>query len=58
MDGLGGIIQNIKYDGQNFNTEVNYQNQMLGKLNTDIDKTHDKMVKVDSKLKELIAKSS
>jgi hypothetical protein len=31
---------------------------MLGKLNTDMDKTQAKMVKVDSKLKELIAKSS
>ena len=31
---------------------------MLGKLGTDIDKTHEKMVKVDSKLKELIASSS
>ena len=34
------------------------QNKMLGKLNTDMDKTQAKMVKVDSKLKELIAKSS
>lgn len=31
---------------------------MLGHLNTDIDKTHMKMVKVDSRLKELISKSN
>ena len=31
---------------------------MLTKLGTDMDKTHNKMVKVDSKLKELIASSS
>lgn len=31
---------------------------MLDKINTDVDKTHQKMVKVDNKLKELIAKSN
>ena len=58
MDELGGIVHNIKYENQNFNVEVNTQNKMLGKLGTDIDKTTEKMVKVDSKLKELIASSS
>jgi len=53
-----GVVQGIKYEGQNFNEEVTKQNKMLGKLNTDMDKTQAKMVKVDSKLKELIAKSS
>ena len=31
---------------------------MLGKLGTDMDRTHNKMIKVDNKLKELIAKSN
>jgi len=31
---------------------------MLGKLNVDMDRTNNKMVKVDSRLKELIAKSN
>lgn len=58
LDELGGIVSNIKYEGQNFNQEVTTQNKMLDKLGTDMDKTHNKMVKVDSRLKELIASSS
>ena len=58
IDEIGGIVSSLKYNGQNFDQEVNYHNKILGKLNTDIDKTHNKMVKVDSKLKELISKSS
>jgi hypothetical protein len=34
------------------------QNHMLGKLNTDIDKSQMKMMKVDSKLKLIVAKSN
>lgn len=58
MDEIGGIVKNIKYDNENFNEEITYQNKMLGKLGTDMDRTHNKMVKVDNKLKELIAKSN
>lgn len=58
LDTLSGVVQGIKYENQNFNTEVTDQNKMLGKLNTDIDRTHRNMIKVDSRLKELIAKSN
>ena len=34
------------------------QNRMLGDINVQVDRTHQKMVKVDGKLKELIAKSN
>ena len=58
LDEIGGIVKNIKYDGENMGQELKYQNNMLGKLGTDMDRTHNKMVKVDNKLKELIAKSN
>ena len=41
LDQLGGIIQNIKYENQNFNTEVTQQNKMLDSLSVDMDNTHD-----------------
>ncbi|CDW77210.1 syntaxin 8 [Stylonychia lemnae] len=58
LDQIAGIVQNIKYENQNFGQEVTYQNKMLTDLNSQVDKTHQKMVKVDNKLKELIAKSN
>lgn len=58
LDQIAGIVQNIKYENQNFGQEVTYQNKMLTDLNTQVDRTHQKMVKVDNKLKELIAKSN
>lgn len=58
LDEIGGIVKNIKYDNENMGDELTYQNKLLGKLGTDMDRTHNKMVKVDSKLKELIANSN
>eukprot|EP00347_Sterkiella_histriomuscorum_P019593 403341037 len=58
LDEIAGIVQNIKYENQNFAVEVGYQNKMLGDINVQVDRTHQKMVKVDNKLKELIAKSN
>jgi hypothetical protein len=34
LDQIAGIVQNIKYENQNFGQEVTYQNKMLGDLNT------------------------
>ena len=58
LDQLGGIIQNIKYENQNFNTEVTTQNKMLDSLSVDMDNTHDQMLKVDNKLKHIVANTS
>jgi len=58
LDQIAGIVSNIKYENENFSNEVTYQNKMLDKINTDVDRTHNKMVKVDTRLKELIAKSN
>ena len=58
LDQLGGIIQNIKHENQNFSTEVNQQNKMLDSLQLDMDDTHSKMLKVDNKLKNIVANTS
>ena len=51
LDQLGGVIQNIKYENQNFKTEVTLQNKMLDSLQVDMDDSHEKMLKLDNKLK-------
>ena len=58
LDKLGGIIQNIKYENQNFKSEVTMQNKMLDSLSVDMDNTQQKMVKIDSKLKQIIANTN
>uniref|UniRef100_A0A7S3CR94 t-SNARE coiled-coil homology domain-containing protein n=1 Tax=Strombidium rassoulzadegani TaxID=1082188 RepID=A0A7S3CR94_9SPIT len=58
LDQLGGIISNIKHENQNFSTEVKMQNKMLESLQVDMDDTHRDMVKIDSKLKDVVAKAS
>lgn len=57
LDELGGIVKNIHYENENFGQEVGYQNKLLTKLGTDMDKTTNKMVKVDNRLKELVYSS-
>lgn len=58
LDEIGGIVSNLRYENQNFNQEVTYQNKMLDKVNNDIDKNQAKMVKVDTRLKNLIKSSN
>lgn len=58
LDELGGIVSNIKYEGQNFDQEVTYQNKMLDRVNNDIDRNQAKMLKVDNRLKNLIKQSN
>ncbi len=58
LDQIGGIVSNLRYENQNFAQEVTYQNKMLDKVNDDIDRNQAKMVKVDTKLKNLIKQSN
>ena len=58
LDVLGGIISNIKLENQNFSVEVNQQNKMLDSLQVDMDDAHTKMLKVDNKLKNIVASTS
>ena len=45
-------------ENQNFSTEVKSQNKMLEKLNVEMDDAHEHMLKVDNKLKQIIANTS
>ncbi len=38
LDEIGGIVSNLRYENQNFQQEVTYQNKMLDKVNNDIDR--------------------
>ncbi len=58
LDQFGGIVQTIKYQNQDFNQEVTYQNKLLDNLNDNMERTHRRMVKVDNRLKMVIAKSN
>jgi len=53
-----GVTQAIKYEGQNFNVEVNRQNKMLEDVDEHMDKTKVKMMKIDGRMKNFIAKSN
>jgi len=46
----------IRHENENFTGEVTRQNKMLDKVNEDIDENLTHMVKLDSKLKVMLAK--
>ena len=58
FDQLAGIAHNMKEDGRMIGEEIDYQNNMMDNLNKGMDKTNMKMMRVDSKLKRLIAESN
>lgn len=58
LDRIGDVVDNIKLENQNFSVEVKGQNKMLDKINDDIDKTTADMIKLDTKLKGLLARGS
>lgn len=58
FDQISGIAHNMAQDGRMIGEELEHQNNMLDDLNRGMDKTNMKMMRVDSKLKKLIAESS
>ena len=58
LDKISAIVGQIAHENENFRDEVKLQNKMLDKVNEDIDANIDQMVKLDSKLKKLLAKGS
>lgn len=58
LDKISNIVGQIHYENENFRDEVGLQNKMLDKVNKDIDQNIADMVKLDSKLKKLLAKGS
>lgn len=39
LEEIHAIVQNIKYENENFGNEVTFQNKMLDQMSNDIDKT-------------------
>lgn len=58
LDKISDIVGKLNYENQNFKEEVQLQNKMLDKVNDGIDANINEMVKLDSKLKMLLAKTS
>lgn len=58
LDAISGIVQNIKYETQNFDQEVTYQNRMLDRVSADIDRNQEKMVRVDRRLQGLMRQTN
>ena len=48
----------IRYEGQNIDTELKTQAPIIEKLRDDMDRNTMKMVKLDNRLKTLVAQSS
>ena len=53
-----GVTKAIKYEGQNIDTELRTQAPIIENLKDEMDKNQLKMMKLDSKLKTLVAQTS
>ena len=58
LDEIYGVTKAIKFEGQNIDTELKTQAPIIGSLRDEMDKNQMKMVKLDSKLKTLVAQTS
>ena len=56
LDEVVGIVQVMKGENQNFQTEVNLQTRMLQGVNQRVEKTTRKLEKLDDRLKGMIAR--
>ena len=53
-----GVTTAIRYEGQNFDTELRTQAPIIEKLQDEMERNTMKMVKLDNRLKTLVANSS
>ncbi|CAI2380021.1 unnamed protein product [Moneuplotes crassus] len=58
FDKLSAIAHELKYEAQEGGKEIDGQVDMLDTLNRDMDKTNIKMMRVDGRLKKLVAESN
>ena len=58
LDEIMGVTKAIKYEGQNIDTELKSQAPIMENLKDEMDKNQMKMMKLDSKLKTLVAQTS
>lgn len=52
---LAAVASQMKYEAENFNTEVTLQVALLSGVNKDVSRTELKLVKIDSRLSRTIA---
>ena len=55
MDEIMGVTSAIRYEGQNIDRELKTQAPIINNIRDEIDKNQMKMVKLDNKLKNLVA---
>ena len=58
LDKISGVVDKIRFENQQFSTEVQMQNKMLDVVNDDLDANNTQMVKLDSTLKGMLMKGS
>ena len=58
LDEIFGVTKAIKYEGQNIDAELRTQAPIIENLKDEMDKNQMKMMKLDSKLKTLVAQTS
>ena len=58
LDEIYGVTKAIKYEGQNIDTELKAQMPVIENLKDEMDKNQMQMMKLDNKLKNLIAQTS
>lgn len=58
LEEIFGVTTAIKYEGQNIDTELREQQPIINSLKDEIDRNQIKMVKLDSRLKTLVAQTS
>ena len=58
LDKISENTDKIKFENQQFSTEVKMQNKMLDVVEEELDQNNANMVKLDSKLRSMLAKGS
>ena len=58
LEEIFGVTSAIKYEGQNIDTELREQQPIISNLKDEIERNQIKMVKLDSRLKTLVAQTS
>ena len=58
LEEIYGVTQAIRYEGENVATELKTQAPILANLGDEMEKNTMKMVKLDNRLKTLVAQSS
>ena len=58
LEEIFGVTTAIKYEGQNIDMELREQQPIISNLKNEIERNQIKMVKLDSRLKTLVAQTS